>query len=78
MTKLAVIIAKRPNGSLVSVPCESLDPLLKAAKAARVTGKLDGNPVAEGVVLATWKHGVVFKFRHVAESNVPPVAEVTL
>ena len=63
MFKAATLICRKPNGKLVSVVSDSLDPLLAQAKEARASGLLDGVQVAEGVVLANWRRDPAYVFR---------------
>ena len=63
MFKAAPLICRKPDGSLASAVDCSLDPLLEIAKAARVSGLLDGVSVVEGVVLANWRRDPAYVFK---------------
>ena len=63
MIKAATLICRKSDGSLVSRVGPSADALTDEAKAARVSGALAGAAITEGVVIATWKSGIVYKFK---------------
>jgi hypothetical protein len=63
MFKAATLICRTPDGSLISQADASVEPLLETAKASRVSGTLDGVPIAEGVVMANWRNAICYAFK---------------
>ncbi len=72
MIKVATLICRKSNGSLVSRVDQSADTLTTTAKEARASGTLGGEAITEGVVMATWKSGVVYKFKVGATPETEP------
>ena len=72
--KAAVLIYETASGKLEAIPGRSLDPLMDAAKAARVAGLIGKTPVVEGVVLCNWRHSQQYRFR--AEPPAPVAKSV--
>jgi len=71
--KAAVLIYKGDDGKIAAIAGESSVPLEKMAKRARVTGKINGKAVVEGVVLCTWKSSP-YRFKVQSEVPAAPVA----
>lgn len=63
MKKAVAFIAKLASGKVASIAGEAVEPILAAAKKVRETGKLDGEAVTDGIVLASHRQGPVLKFR---------------
>ena len=63
MIKVAVLITEMENGKLNCVPEVSLSSLFETAKEVRSTGTLDGKTVKQGIILCSWKSGILHKFR---------------
>jgi len=61
--KAAVLICRKRAGGLVSVAEDTIVNVLKLAKATRVSGELDGEPIERGVVLSSWHSGPAYRFR---------------
>ena len=70
----ATLIYKTNKGTLGSIVGTRLDPLIEAAKQARVTGKIGKDVVERGVVMATWRTRPAYDF--IAEKPQPEAPAV--
>lgn len=70
--KAAVLVYKGGDGKIAAIAGESIIPLEKLAKRARVTGKINGKTVVEGVLLCSWKASR-YRFKFQPEKPAAPV-----